>query len=80
MPQDAQMEKNTGSATFQITRFTQEIKKLTSYLKEGSHKKDYLAKRALIKKVGRRERMKRYLKRKDFSAYTALCQKLGLRK
>ena len=68
----------TGSSEYQITVFTKRIQHLTNHLKE--HKKDNSSKRGLIKLVGKRHKLLRYLKQTNSALYIAVCQKLGLRK
>jgi len=71
-------EKDTGSPEVQIAILTAEIKNLTEHLKV--HKHDYHNKRALLRMVGRRKKLLKYLREKDFDRYRKLIQKLGLRK
>jgi small subunit ribosomal protein S15 len=65
---------DTGSPQVQIAILTEEIKELTEHLK--SHKKDFSSRRGLIKKVGERRRLMKYLKREDPKAYDDLTAKL----
>ena len=70
--------KDTGSTEVQVAILTEEINNLTEHLKE--HKHDYHSKRGLLKKVGRRRDLLKYLKNKDIERYSSLCESLGLRK
>ncbi len=74
----ARGNNDTGSAEVQIAILTEEIKELTEHLKE--HKHDYHSRRGLLKKVGHRRSMLKYLKEKDVTRYRELIQSLGLRK
>ncbi len=65
---------DTGSPQVQIAILTEEIKDLTDHLK--THKKDFSSRRGLIKKVGERRRLMKYLKREDAKAYDELMSKL----
>ena len=65
---------DTGSPQVQIAILTEEVKELTEHLK--SHKKDFSSRRGLIKKVGERRRLMKYLKREDQKAYDDLMAKL----
>lgn len=65
---------DTGSPQVQIAILTEEIKELTEHLK--MHKKDFSSRRGLIKKVGERRRLMKYLKREDAQAYDDLMAKL----
>ena len=67
---------DTGSPQVQIAILTEEIKELTEHLK--THKKDFSSRRGLIKKVGERRRMMKYLKREDMKAYDDLMAKLKI--
>ncbi|MDC7222228.1 MAG: 30S ribosomal protein S15 [Spirochaetales bacterium] len=69
---------DTGSAEVQIALLTKRIEDLTDHFKE--HKKDHASRRGLLKMVGQRRRLLRYLKKKDLEGYRALIGKLGLRK
>ena len=65
---------DTGSPQVQIAILTEEIKELTEHLR--THKKDFSSRRGLIKKVGERRRLMKYLKREDAKAYDDLMSKL----
>ena len=67
---------DTGSPQVQIAILTEEIKDLTEHLK--GHKKDFSSRRGLIKKVGERRRLMKYLKREDAKAYDDLMAKLKI--
>lgn len=70
-------EQDTGSAEVQIAILTEEIKRLTEHLK--SHKKDFSSRRGLIKKVGQRRRLLKFLKRDNQQSYEDLAKKLKLK-
>ena len=74
----ARGEKDTGSAEVQIAILTEEIKELTEHLKVHIH--DYHSRRGLLKKVGQRRSMLKYLAKKDITRYREVIKKLGLRK
>ena len=71
-------EGDTGSPEVQIAVLTADINKLNEHFKV--HKKDYHSNRGLLKKIGRRRDLLKYLKNKDLDRYTALVDKLGLRR
>lgn len=71
-------EKDTGKSEVQIALLTSRITELTEHLK--THKKDHHSRRGLLKLVGQRRRLLRYLKRTDLERYRAVLAKLGLRK
>ncbi|MFA6618253.1 MAG: 30S ribosomal protein S15 [Candidatus Neomarinimicrobiota bacterium] len=71
-------ELDTGSPEVQIALLTQRIKDLTEHVK--IHKKDHHNRRGLLKLVGQRTRLLRYVKAKDYNAYYTLIKELGLRK
>lgn len=68
---------DTGSPQVQIALLTAEVKDLTEHLK--MHKKDFSSRRGLLKKVGQRRRLMRYLKREDQKGYDKLIAQLGLK-
>lgn len=70
-------ESDTGSPEVQIALLSERIRYLTEHFK--THKHDHHSRRGLIKLVGQRRRMMRYMNRTDHSAYRALIQKLGIR-
>lgn len=69
---------DTGSSRVQIALLTDRINYLTQHL--SLHKKDYSTKRGLLKAVGQRRRLLRYLEKKDHQEYLTLINRLGLRK
>jgi small subunit ribosomal protein S15 len=71
-------EKDTGSAEVQIALLTERINDLTEHLK--THKKDFSSRRGLLKMVGKRSSLLKYLTRTDPQRYQAIITRLGLRK
>ena len=71
-------EGDTGSPEVQIAVLTADINKLNAHFKQ--HPKDKHSNRGLLKKIGRRRDLLKYLKNKDLDRYTALVDKLGLRR
>jgi len=74
----ARSTNDTGSAEVQIAILTKRINELTLHLKE--HKKDFSSRRGLLKLVGRRSSLLKYLTKTDRERYQAVIGKLGLRK
>lgn len=74
----ARNPKDTGSAEVQIAILTEEINALTEHLKTHTH--DFHSRRGLLKKVGQRRSMLRYLANEDVARYRELVAKLGIRK
>jgi small subunit ribosomal protein S15 len=70
-------ETDTGSSEVQVALLTERIRKLTDHF--GAHSRDNNSKRGLLKMVGRRRRLLRYLERTDIGRYRALVVKLGIR-
>lgn len=70
--------KNTGLPEVQVAIMTERIANLTGHF--GDHKLDHHSKRGLMKLIGRRRRLLRYIAGKDESAYKKLIGELGLRK
>ena len=75
---DEKNGKDVGGSEFQITLFTNRIKKLTEHLK--LNKKDENTRRGLMKLVGKRKRLLSYVKRKSNDNYESLIKSLGLRR
>ena len=70
-------DSDTGSAQVQIAILTEEIKELTSHLKD--HRKDFSSRRGLLKKVAERRRLLNYLSREDEKAYAKIVKDLKLK-
>ncbi len=75
---NARSTSDTGSPEVQVALLTARINELTPHFK--THKKDHHGRRGLLKMVNQRKRLLAYLKDRDADRYTALIQKLGLRK
>ena len=71
-------EGDTGSPEVQVAILTERISYLTEHLKQ--HKKDHASRRGLLKMVGRRSALLKYLTRRDRSRYQELVGRLGLRR
>ncbi|MFN4243351.1 MAG: 30S ribosomal protein S15 [Tepidisphaerales bacterium] len=71
-------EKDTGSPEVQIALLTRRITELTEHLK--THKKDHSSRRGLLKLVGKRNNLLKYLTRVDRNRYQQVISRLGLRK
>jgi len=69
---------DTGSPEVQIALLTERINYLTDHFR--THKKDHHSRRGLLKLVGRRRRLMRYLQNTDYNRYKAIKEALGLRK
>ena len=71
-------EGDTGSPEVQIAILTYRIKELTEHLK--IHKKDHTSRCGLLKMVGKRSSLLKYLTKMDRDRYVTLIGRLGLRK
>src|SRR5215210_1390066 len=71
-------EGDTGSPEVQVAVLTRRIQHLTEHLRV--HKHDFHSRRGLLKLVGRRRRLLKYLQKKDVERYRALIGRLGLRR
>jgi small subunit ribosomal protein S15 len=71
-------EGDTGSPEVQVALLTKRINHLNEHLKVS--KKDHHSRRGLLKMVGKRRGLLKYLKNKDIERYRELVAKLGLRK
>ena len=69
---------DTGSAEVQVALLTARINELTEHLR--SHVKDHHSRRGLLKMVGKRRRLLKYLESSDLERYRALVAELGLRR
>jgi small subunit ribosomal protein S15 len=69
---------DTGSPEVQVALLTHRISYLTEHLK--IHKKDHHSRRGLLMLVGRRRRLLKYVKGKDFYRYQNIIKPLGIRK
>ena len=69
---------DTGSAEVQVALLTERINELTEHLR--SHVKDHHSRRGLLKMVGKRRRLLKYLESSDLERYRALVADLGLRR
>jgi small subunit ribosomal protein S15 len=71
-------EGDTGSSEVQIALLTARVKHLTEHLRDN--RKDFHSRRGLIAMTARRRKLLDYLKRTEFNRYTAILEKLGLRR
>ena len=71
-------EGDTGSPEVQVAILTHRINELTDHLR--THKKDHASRRGLLKMVGKRSSLLKYLTKNDRERYTTLIKRLGLRK
>ena len=71
-------EGDTGSPEVQVALLTERINHLTEHSKQNP--KDHHSNRGLLKLVGQRRNLLKYLQKKDVERYRALIAKLGLRK
>jgi len=70
-------ETDTGSSQVQIAILTEEIKELTEHLKK--HKHDFSSRRGLLKKVGERRKLLKYLRKESLEQFQELAEKLKLK-
>jgi len=71
-------ELDTGSPEVQIALLTERINELTEHLK--IHPKDHASRRGLLKMVGARAALLKYIGKKDVNRYQEIISRLGLRK
>jgi small subunit ribosomal protein S15 len=71
-------DTDTGSPEVQIALLTERITDLTEHFK--IHSKDHHSRRGLLKLVGQRRSLLKYLQKKDITKYRTLIQELGIRK
>lgn len=70
-------DTDTGSTEVQIALLSARISELTEHLK--TFKKDHASRLGLLKLVGQRRRLMRYLKRKDKESYLKTISALAIR-
>jgi small subunit ribosomal protein S15 len=71
-------EGDTGSPEVQIALLTKRINDLTEHLR--THRKDHSSRRGLLKMVGTRSSLLKYVSKKDVTRYRQIISRLGLRK
>jgi len=71
-------EANTGAAEVQIALLTARINDLQGHFK--ANPKDHASNRGLLKMVGQRRRLLKYVRNTDIEKYRKLIAELGLRK
>ena len=71
-------ENDTGSPEVQVAILTRRISDLTEHLK--THRKDHASRRGLLKMVGTRSALLKYVSKKDVKRYQGIISRLGLRK
>ena len=69
---------DVGSSQVQVAVLTERIRNITEHLKQN--KKDYASQRGLLKLVGRRSTLLRYLSKNEPDEYKKLIAALGLRR
>jgi len=70
-------EKDTGSTEVQIAILSEEIKELTKHLQ--MHKHDHSSRRGLLKKLGERKRLLKYLNLENPESYANVVKELKIR-
>jgi len=71
-------EGDTGSPEVQIALLTKRINDLTEHLR--THSKDHASRRGLLKMVGTRTALLKYVRNQDVKRYRGIISRLGLRK
>ncbi len=69
---------DTGSPEVQVALLTARIEYLTEHFK--GHAKDFASRRGLLKLVGQRRKLLKYVRTVDPARYQALIGRLGLRR
>lgn len=71
-------EKDTGRPEVQIAILTKKIADLSPHFE--AHKKDHHSKRGLLRMIGKRRALLKYLNRENHDRYNVVIKELGLRK
>ncbi|EHN59252.1 30S ribosomal protein S15 [Oenococcus kitaharae] len=74
----ARSEGDTGSIEVQVAVLTADINELNNHMSANKH--DFSSQRGLMKKIGHRRNLLRYLRTNDVARYRELISKLGLRR
>jgi small subunit ribosomal protein S15 len=69
---------DTGSTEVQVALLSERIRGLTDHLR--ANHKDHATRRGLLKLVGSRRRLLRYLANEDVARYRAVITRLGIRR
>ncbi|PWU24496.1 MAG: 30S ribosomal protein S15 [Candidatus Rokuibacteriota bacterium] len=69
---------DTGSPEVQIALLSERINGLTDHFK--THQKDHHSRRGLLMLIGKRRGLLEYLRKKNLERYSALTEKLGIRR
>ena len=73
--------RNTGDAKVQVALLTARINDLQGHFQANpNNPKDHASRRGLLKLVGQRRRLLKYIKNRNIDEYRALIADLGLRK
>ena len=75
---DKEPGRDTGRTEVQIALLTKRIQQLTEHFRD--HKKDHASRRGLLKMVGKRRRLLRYLRTASPERYRSTLAALGLRR
>ena len=70
--------EDTRSPEVQVAILTKRINELTEHLK--THRKDHSSRRGLLKMVGNRSALLKYVFKKDLTRCQSIISRLGLRK
>ncbi|MBR0406138.1 MAG: 30S ribosomal protein S15 [Eggerthellaceae bacterium] len=70
-------EHDAGNVEVQVAILTERIRNLTEHLKV--HKKDNHTRRGLMKLIGKRRGLLKYIKKRDIEQYRTLIKRLGIR-
>ena len=73
----ARKSGDTGSTEVQIALLSKRISELTEHIKINN--KDFSSRLGLLKLVGRRKRLLKYLKANKYETYTKVVSELGIR-
>lgn len=73
----ATKEGDTGSTEVQIAILSYEIKDLSEHLK--IHKKDHSSRRGLLRKIGERRRLLKYLNKENRPSWEVMVKRLRLK-
>ena len=68
---------DSGNVEVQVAILSERIRNLTEHLR--THKKDNHSRRGLMKLIGKRRGLLKYIKNRDIEQYRSLVKRLGIR-
>ena len=74
---ESENARSDGGSEAQIKNFTRRIQLMTDHLKKN--RKDYSGRHGLVRVIGKRKRLLKYLQRVDAESYRRVIKEAGIR-